>query len=280
MLRALLTFGIGGVILGALFAYHGFKERDVAAGSTQAPETISLGNLIARGPDGNANIVLTDYVAIQPPVVQRGRRNRYSGTWVAVVPKDASAPDGGAAVPKAFVYSTKARSPEEAYQRLSNPQLPGLVTNKIMTPNGDATDELQEKFPRADFATCIFIHEGREPSSEAMSALLIYGGIGAVVVGLGLLGLALVVWRKRSAEGTTGRPGRGKGLYPRGEVEDEDDRPRKRRASARDDEDDDLPRRKRRPVARDEDDDRPRRKYRDDEDDDRPRRRPRRDRDD
>jgi hypothetical protein len=297
MLRALLTFGIGGVVFGALFVSYGFKERDVAASSTQAPETIALKDLIARGPEGNANIILTDYALCDNLVIEK-KGSLWQGVWVPVVPKDAAGPDGRGGSPAAFqavIYSTRVRNEGQVSERLAQPQLPGLVVNKLRSLDGKQKKLLQDSYPQTDFSTCLIIHEGREPSSETKSALLIYGGIGAVAVGLGLLGLALVVWRKRAAEGTARRPGRGKGLYPRGE-DGEDDRPRKRRTSARDDEDDEPPRRKRRiadddeddpaprkrrPAARDEDedDDRPRRKYRE-EDEDRPRRRPRRDRDD
>src|SRR5206468_2774998 len=163
---------------------------------------ISLSKLIARGPEGNANIILTDYVAIKPHVVQRGRRNSYSGTWVPIVPKDAAVPGADAAPPtavKAFVFSDKARDPDAVYQRLSNPQLPGMVTNKIMTPNSRAEDELQSLYPQTDFSTCIFIHEGREPASEEKSAFMIYGGFAAVLTGVGARGLCLVPWRKNAA---------------------------------------------------------------------------------
>jgi hypothetical protein len=169
MLRFLLAIGIGLPIFGGLTAWYGFKERDIAQASSQTPETISLSKLIARGPEGNANIILTDYTAIRPHVVQRGRRGRYSGTWVPIVPKDAAGPGGEGATPKtvkAFVFSDKGRDPDAVYQRLSNPQLAGMVTNKIMTPNSGAEDELKELYPQTDFSTCIYIHEGREPASE------------------------------------------------------------------------------------------------------------------
>src|SRR5919197_2943320 len=186
MIRLLLALGIGLPLFGSIFVWKGLEQRGVARASSQTPETISLSHLIARGPEGNANIILTDFVAIKPHVVQRGKRGVYSGTWIPIVPKDAAPPDGG--VPptgvKAFVYSDKVRNPEGAYQRLSNPELPGLVTNKIMTPNSGAMDELKEKFPQTDFSSCIFIHEGREPISEETAAFVIYGGIAAGVDGV------------------------------------------------------------------------------------------------
>src|SRR6476659_1498267 len=100
MLRLLLTLGIGLPALGGLFAWYGYKERDIAAGSTQTPETISLKDLIARGPDGNANIVLTDYVPCDNFVIEK-KHGVWEGAWVPVVPKE-EAVNGEGGSPTAF----------------------------------------------------------------------------------------------------------------------------------------------------------------------------------
>jgi hypothetical protein len=278
MRRLLLTLGIGLPVLGGLFAWYGFKERDIAQASSATPDTLTLSQLIARGPEGNANVVVTDYVALRPHVVHRGKRGRWSGAWVAVVPKD-DAPQGGGP-PKAvqaFVFSG-ARDPDDVYGRLSNPQLPGMVSNRLLTPNSSEKDELGELFPQSDFSTCVFIHEGREPASEEKSALMIFGGLGAIAVGLGSLVLALFVWRKGASAEARRKKRRTTGPL-RGD-DDEEPRPRKRRAAASVEEDE-RPSRKRRPVADDEEESPTRRRRpvaRDDDEEDRPRRR--RDRDD
>jgi len=274
MLRLLLTLGIGLPLFGSIFVWRGLEQREVARASFQDPETMSLSKLIARGPEGNANVILTDFIALKPHVVERGKRGVYSGTWIPIAPKDVAPPDGGPPPGgvKVFVYSDKVRNPEGAYQRLSNPQLPGMVSNKTMTPNGDATDELKEKYPQTDFSSCIFIYEGHEPISEGTAALVIYGGIAAVVIGIGALGLCLFLWRKSAAEDVRRKKQRDE------EDDGEDYRPRKRRKVA-DDDDDDRPHGKRRP-ADDEDDEPPRMRRpvsREDDEDDRPRGRPRRD---
>jgi hypothetical protein len=259
MVRFLLAIGIGLPVLGGLFAWYGIKERDIARDSSETPETIALNKLIARGPDGNANIILTDYVPTTPHVIQRGRRGRYSGVWIPVVPRDSKEP-AGAGVPKVFVYSSEAGDPEEAYERLSNPQLPAMVSNKIMTPNSGAMDGLEEQFPQTDFSTCIFIHEGRETASAEKSALMIIGGIAAIVIGLWSLGLCLYLWQKRKAN-----PPRRKKDKSRHREEEDEDRPRRGRSRPRDDEegDEDRPGRKHRSA---DDDDRPRRRSRHDDD--------------
>src|SRR5688572_27730328 len=233
MLRFLLALGIGLPIFASLFIRGGLKERDIARASAQAPETIALDKLIARGPEGNANIVLTDYVPLKFHVVKRGRRGRWDGAWVPVVPKDAAPADGGSPrAVKAVVYSDKGSTPEEIFQRLTRPQLPGMVSNRILTPDDSVKEQLQEQYPQTDFSTCVYIHEGREPASESKSALMIYGGSGAVLLGLASLGLALYVWRNDRAAGARGkRKGRSR------DEDDEDDRPRKRRSRVRDEED-------------------------------------------
>jgi hypothetical protein len=231
MLRVLLTLGIGLPVLGFLFARAGFKEQDIAQASSQAPETISLSELTARGPDGNANIVLTDYVPLKYHVVKRGKRGRWDGAWVPVVPKDAPAADGASPrAVKAVVYSDKGSNPEEIFQRLSNPRLPGMVSNRILIPDDGVKEQLQQQYPQTDFSTCVYIHEGREPASEQTSMLLICGGIAAVLIGIGSLGRALLVWRKNAT-----REARRKRRRSRDDEDDEEvDRPR-RRASRRDD---------------------------------------------
>jgi hypothetical protein len=217
---------------------------------------------------------------------------------VPIVPKDAAGPDGKGGSPAAFkavIFTSKVRNDGDLYQRLSQPQLPGLVTNKIMSLDGKQKRLLQESYPQTDFSTCLIIHDGREPASEEKSALMIYGGGAAVVIGLGLLALALLAWRRSAAETARRTKSRKSGPL-RGDEDDDEPRPRKRRVvvddedeepSRRkrrplDDDEDDTPPRKRRPVLReDEEDDRPRRRRpADDDEDDRPRRRPRRDYDD
>src|SRR5262249_36052082 len=149
-------------------------------------------------------------------------------------------------------------SPEGAYERASGPQLAGLVINKIKTPSSSVEGHFRESYPQTDFATCIYLQEGREPASEALAALMIYGGIAAVVLGLGALGLTLFVWRKKSAEEARLKKSRKKGPLRGDEDDDEDDRPRKRRIAS-DDEDDDRPRKRRRDDD-DEEDERPRKR--------------------
>jgi hypothetical protein len=258
MFRLLLALGIGLPIFGGMFAWYGFKERDIAEGSSATPDTLTLSQLIARGPDGNANVVVTDFVALRPHVVHRGKRGRWSGAWVAVAPKDDVPPGGAPKAVKAFVFSG-ARDPDEVYRRLSNAQLGGMVSNKIMTPNDSEQGELRGLFPQTDFSNCVYIHEGREPASEEKSALMIFGGLGAAAIGLGALVLALIVWRKGRSEESRRKQRLTRGPLRGDEDDDDDDRPRKRR-----------------PVEDDEDV-RPRRRRRDDDEDDRPRRPRRRD---
>jgi hypothetical protein len=284
MLRFVIVAGLVLTSVGVMSVVVGRKEKGLAAESSATPETITLKNLIARGADGNPNIVLTDFVPCDNYVVEEERR-RWKGAWVPVVPKDQATADGRGGSPTAFkavVFSNKSRNENDVRQRLLQAQLPGLVTNKIMSLDGKQKRLLQESYPQTDFSTCLIIHEGREPASDEKVAIMTYGGIGAAVVGLGLLGLALLLWRKSAAEEAHRTKRRKKGPLRGDEDDDEDEKPRKRRVLA-DDNEDDVPRRKRRP-ADDDEDDAPSRKRRpvarDDDEDDRPRRRPSRDDDD
>ncbi|HEX3146666.1 MAG TPA: hypothetical protein VHR66_01105 [Gemmataceae bacterium] len=280
MLRIITFVGIFGVFMGGMMVWFGFKEKDIASASTQAPETITLKNLLARGIDGNANIVLTEFVPCDNYVYE-SKGSVWKSAFVPVVPKDQADPGGHGGSPsavKAIIFSTKARNENDLYSRVSQQQLAGLIVNKIRPLESKEKKLLLDSYPQSDFSTCVIIQEGREPASEEKTALMIYGGIAGIVIGLGAFGLALFVWRRQAAEQVR-RAKRSKGPL-RGDADDDDDEPapRKRRIAADDDDDDASPHKKR-PVARDDDeDDRPRRRpSRDDHDEDRPRRRPRRD---
>src|SRR5262245_35967076 len=92
-MRNPLVIGAFLVIMGALFSFYGFKERGLAAASTKEPEEISLKNLIARGPDGNPNILLKDHVLCDNLVIQeRAGSGVWTSVWVPIVPREDVAP--------------------------------------------------------------------------------------------------------------------------------------------------------------------------------------------
>jgi hypothetical protein len=274
---------------GIALVVMGFQEKGLAKASSDAPETMSLEKLIARGPSGNPNVILTDFTTCDNFIYEK-KKGRWTGAWVPVVPRAGGGPKGGSpAAFKAIVYSSQARSEDELYRRCDQAQLRGMVINTIRSLDSTEKRLLSESYPQTDFSTCIIFQEGREPASDEKVAFFIFGGGTGALIGLGLLVLALFLWRKHSAEEARLKKSRKKGPLRGDEDDDEDDRPRKRRIAS-DDEDDDRPRkrrrdddqederpRKRRPVARDADeDDRPRRRSRrDDDEDDRPRRRQR-----
>ncbi|MBV9123450.1 MAG: hypothetical protein JO112_08845, partial [Planctomycetes bacterium] len=80
------------VVFGVMSVVGGFKERGVAEASSKEPEEISLKDLIARGPEGNPNIILKDFV-LRKNYVYQTRNGSWDGAWVPVAPRSAAGPN-------------------------------------------------------------------------------------------------------------------------------------------------------------------------------------------
>jgi hypothetical protein len=248
------NFGIGLAVVGVVLLIWGGMEWKLASASSAQPETTSLKQLIARGPNGNANIVLTDFHLCQNIVVTT-RGSTWENVWIPVVPVDEvppGVPDLQPSRVRALIFSIKVRNEADIARRCDQPRLPALVTNKITSLGSKEKQLLEQKYPGTDWSTCLIIQEGREPFSRATLGLLLGGGGLSAVAGAGLLILSFVQSRNETAS----RPKRKKRRPA--EEDDEDDEPRPSRRRAADGADDDLPRPRRR-QAEEEDDDEPRR---------------------
>src|SRR5262249_18214666 len=83
---ALMFFTLAGAGACALFAVDEYR---LSARSSQEPEEISLRNLINRGPNGNPNIILTDFSIFEDYVYQKKLvSGRWTKVWVPIVPTD------------------------------------------------------------------------------------------------------------------------------------------------------------------------------------------------
>ncbi|MCI0684516.1 MAG: hypothetical protein L0Y71_20585 [Gemmataceae bacterium] len=289
-MKNLLLIGAFLIIMGVLFFIFGWKEQGLAAASSKEPEEIALKNLIARGPDGNPNILLKDHVLCDN-FVFKTRNGVWTSAWVPMVPRESVGPGqatgGRPAAVQAIMFSTNARDQADLYNRCGQQRVRCLVTNRITSLGSKERDMLQQSYPGTDFDRCLIVQEGREPAGAAKVFLMIGGGGVATLVGLGMVGFGLYQWRAQQSAPRKRR------RRPRDDDEDEDDEPRpikRRRPRADEDEDDQEERpRARRRVERDDDEEeeRPRRPQgrpqrrveRDDVDDedDRPRRPRRRD---
>ncbi len=286
VMRNSTFFGIALAVIGIAIAVIGFNEKGLAAAASATPEEISLAKLIARGPDGNPNIILTDYVLCDNFVFQT-RNGSWQNAWVPAVPREGQPggfPNvgippgipgraGRPAVIQALIFTIKARDENSLFQLCEQPRLPALVTNRIMSLGGEERRLLEQSYPGTDFSRCLIIQQGREPAGATKLIFMIGGGSLAALAGFGLLGFALVRWQRE--RNTSSR-------RARDDDDDEDvDRPRKRRIRSQDPDDDDRPARRRSRREPDDEDAPPRRRSRredpDDVEEDRPARRRRRD---
>jgi len=90
----MIRVGIVGIfllVIGPMVTYLAYKDRELASTASDEPEEITLKALIARGAEGNPNIVLKDYVLCPNFVYQETSRSnkRWSKVWVPIIPSDA-----------------------------------------------------------------------------------------------------------------------------------------------------------------------------------------------
>ncbi len=261
---------IGGIGLIA----NASSESKLLDDSSKTPEEITLAQLIKRGPNGNNNVIVTNF-NWAPNYVYTTYKGSWNSVWIPIVPADNSGQPGfgGApAVVKALVKSTKASNKNDVEMLATKTKLRGMVINKIDSVSGDAKNLLENTYKGSDMETCIIIQEGREPSTKDSVNTMRFFGIILIPVSI-LLG---VFGGYLKAGGGISRKRRSSTLRKKSrpiEREAEREKPRSRR---RVEEDDEPPRRRR----VDDDDEPPRRRRVDDEDEDRTRSRRRLDDDD
>jgi hypothetical protein len=111
-MRNFLTLGVFLGVVGVILVVVGLQERNLAAAASQEPEEISLKNLIARGPNGNPNIILKDF-ALCDNYVFKTRGTQWSSAWVPAVPAEAVPPGqargGRPAAIQALIFTINAQ---------------------------------------------------------------------------------------------------------------------------------------------------------------------------
>lgn len=134
----IVTFGIGGLILGGILIFVGLGEKKLADRASQAPEEIALANLIARGPDGNPNIILKDFVLCDNLVYEeKSTGGGWTKVWVPAIPSSAVAPgqrSGGRPTSvRAIIFTLNASNAMVLEQRCAVPKMRALVTNGLVS---------------------------------------------------------------------------------------------------------------------------------------------------
>jgi hypothetical protein len=182
---------IGGVAMG----YWSYSEADITSRSSENPETITLQQLIARGPNGNANVVLTDFVLCANCVfLHVDQSPSWMKLWIPVVPIEEVDPQDefppNPAAPRVLLFSDTVRNAQELESKLNKSRLQVRVTNSVLARDdmARARDLLQRSYPGIDLNNCLLLEQGRIPLS--WNSIYLMAGMAALCI---LVGLALIV---------------------------------------------------------------------------------------
>jgi hypothetical protein len=219
---------IGLAVVGIGLLLWGGMEWNLGRGASSKPERITLKQLIARGPEGNPNIILTDF-ELGDNFVYETKNGAWTGVYVPAFPADELKPAGPGQPPaaiKAVIFSLHVHSEAEINSVLAKRELPALVTNRIRSLGTEEKNLLQQHYGAGiDVNKCLLIQEGRTPMSGAVLALIFGGGLLALAGAVGLAVTGFVGGRQGGSSG--GR--RKRRRDDEEDEEDEEERPRRRR---------------------------------------------------
>src|SRR5258708_6052385 len=122
-----LLFGVALILIGIVIGWLGHNERAVAVRSNQTPEEVPLDRLLARGPNGNPNIILTDFALCRDFVYHFD----YPSVLIPIVPVSIENSPDRPAVVHALIISKNVHNLEELRLRCAKPKLPALVVNRL-----------------------------------------------------------------------------------------------------------------------------------------------------
>jgi hypothetical protein len=182
------------LIVAILLGFLTYSEGNLAFKSSPYPEEILLKDLIARGPDGNANVVVTNFCLCANYAYEADRNNNnfWKKLWVPVVPVEevdqaAEAPPKPNRV-KALFFSTQIHDAGSMNVALNQTKVQGLVTNRIESVHAQVRQLLQQNYPGTNFDACLIIQVGRTPFSRTVVYLF---GAGSLLALLGAGGIFL-----------------------------------------------------------------------------------------
>ncbi|HWG46827.1 MAG TPA: hypothetical protein VN688_28955 [Gemmataceae bacterium] len=181
----LMIFTGMGALACATFGIDGYRT---AERSSHEPEEISLRDLIKRGPEGNPNIILTDFSIFEDYVYQKKRLSgKWTKVWVPIIPTDEETAGVDSPAIRAFLFSEDIGSDREVRMRFGRPRLRGMVNPHAPKPGFFGERLLKKSYPGTDPNKCLIIEEGKEPASTLKLTLL---GVGSVL----LTGLTGGIW--------------------------------------------------------------------------------------
>src|SRR5262249_2912344 len=186
----LFRLGILLIVVGCILGYFTIQEGRLAATASATPQEITLQQLIARGPEGNAHIILKDFDFCDNLVRQQSEHGTtWTKIWVPVVPRQGNREGAGGQVQnvQAIVKSSKVHGEFELNNFTQQTSLQGMVTNRIDSLGSEERKILQQSYPQTDFSKCLIIEDGRQPTSSGKILLMGAGTLVLVAGGVGLL---------------------------------------------------------------------------------------------
>jgi hypothetical protein len=197
MYRILPRLVILAVIGGGFLMYMAYREWRLSSTAASAPEDLTLAALIARGPEGNPYVRVSDFDTGRNFVYQPGK---YGGGWETVwVPAAPVAPGArpeemdDIKMPELIIKSSHVHSQADLDALVVKPTLEGMVINSIESLGSEEKKHLSSHYPYVGFDKCLILDEGRKPSGAASVFLMGGGGLALVVGGVG----AIVYMRTR-----------------------------------------------------------------------------------
>ncbi|HVS35299.1 MAG TPA: hypothetical protein VMS17_06925 [Gemmataceae bacterium] len=182
-----LRLGITGLVLGGMLLFFGFHEWQLGTAASAQPEDLTLEALIARGPNGNPNIRVRDFMLGDNFTYFTDDTGTYwTDVLVPAVPKTMGEQSAHVLIPKVIVRCKHVANEDQLDQLYGRTQLEGMVVNRIESLGSDEKNFLLKDYPDIDFDTCIILEEGRKPSNSAMLFLMGGGGL-ALLLGGGWL---------------------------------------------------------------------------------------------
>ena len=183
-----LRLGVAGLVLGGMLLFAGLREWQLGSAASDQPEDVTLEALIARGPDGNPHVRVSDFVLGDNYVYFTDDTGTYwTSVLVPAVPNKMGDQAAHVLIPQVIVKSTHASDEDHLNTLRARTRLQGLVVNRIEALGSEEREILAKDYPGIDFDKCIILEEGRQPSSGGMVFLMGGGGLALVVVGGWLL---------------------------------------------------------------------------------------------
>jgi hypothetical protein len=196
LILLLLLGGMGGII-------HSFKERTLAARSSEQPQTVSLAELTSHGYGNNAHVIVTDFVADQKNFVYEYRSHallkpfegdgwdkEWSGVYVPIVP--AGLNNTGAPAMRAIVIASGVRNKKQLPDWFANKQIEGTVVNSVKSLGSGKEDLLRQRYPGTDFSKCVIIEEGSGAHTTSMANIELLVGLLLLPIAGALLAASFV----------------------------------------------------------------------------------------